>query len=452
MFVLYFCALILIQFKQLSVVRITTLSKLFSRLLKSFVSPLALNLFFALLFTFNISAQEPDIAKGKSLYNANCAACHKLNKKLIGPALKGVSAKYDKEWLYSWIKNSAALIKSGDEQAVAIYEEYNKVAMNAFPQLSNEDIDNILAYTDYVPEPVAATATVATVSGSSDSSSITNDIVLGLLIIVLTVLIVTLFLVTKTLRNIAEKNGIKVSVKESQSFSIWRAFIKNQFLIFTSVILLLLSSAYFAYGYMMQIGVDQGYMPVQPIHYSHKIHSGANQIECQYCHSSARVSKHSGIPSLNVCMNCHENIAEYNGEEDLEKGYTKDFYTNEIKKLYKAVGWDEETQSYTGETEPVKWVRIHNLPDFVYFNHSQHVSVAGVDCQKCHGPVEEMEILYQYSSLTMGWCIDCHRESNIKVKDNEYYTKVHEELSKKYGVEELSIAQMGGLECGKCHY
>ena len=386
------------------------------------------------------------------MYNANCAACHKLNKKLIGPALKGVSAKYDKEWLYSWIKNSAALIKSGDEQAVAIYEEYNKVAMNAFPQLSNEDIDNILAYTDYVPEPVAATATVATVSGSSDSSSITNDIVLGLLIIVLTVLIVTLFLVTKTLRNIAEKNGIKVSVKESQSFSIWRAFIKNQFLIFASVILLLLSSAYFAYGYMMQIGVDQGYMPVQPIHYSHKIHSGANQIECQYCHSSARVSKHSGIPSLNVCMNCHENIAEYNGEEDLEKGYTKDFYTNEIKKLYKAVGWDEETQSYTGETEPVKWVRIHNLPDFVYFNHSQHVSVAGVDCQKCHGPVEEMEILYQYSSLTMGWCIDCHRESNIKVKDNEYYTKVHEELSKKYGVEELSIAQMGGLECGKCHY
>lgn len=449
---LYFCALILIQFKQLSVVRITTLSKLFSRLLKSFVSPLALNLFFALLFTFNISAQEPDIAKGKSLYNANCAACHKLNKKLIGPALKGVSAKYDKEWLYSWIKNSAALIKSGDEQAVAIYEEYNKVAMNAFPQLSNEDIDNILAYTDYVPEPIASTSTVATNSGSSEGSSITNDIVLGLLVIVLTVLIVALYLVTKTLRNIAEKNGIKAHVKESRSFSIWRAFVKNQFLIFVSVILLLLSSAYFAYGYMMQIGVDQGYMPVQPIHYSHKIHSGANQIECQYCHSSARVSKHSGIPSLNVCMNCHENIAEYNGEEDLEKGYTKDFYTNEIKKLYKAVGWDEETQSYTGETEPVKWVRIHNLPDFVYFNHSQHVSVAGVDCQKCHGPVEEMEILYQYSSLTMGWCIDCHRESNIKVKDNEYYTKVHEELSKKYGVEELSIAQMGGLECGKCHY
>ena len=423
---------ILKPFKHLSVSKVFTVIFLFS-------------------FSLNISAQEIDIAKGKSLFNANCASCHKLNKKLIGPALRGVSAKYDKEWLYSWIKNSAALIKSGDDQAVAIYEEYNKVAMNAFPQLSNEDIDNILAYSDYVPEPVVSAASADAVSDSSNSSSLTNDIVLVLLTIVLLVLITTLFLVTKTLRNIAEKNGTKFEEKTSE-FSIWKAFIKNQFLIFVSVILLLLSSAYFAYGYMMQIGVDQGYMPIQPIHYSHKIHAGANQIECQYCHSSASKSKHSGIPSLNVCMNCHENIADYNGEEDLEKGYTKDFYTNEIKKLYKAVGWDEETQSYTGDTEPVKWVRIHNLPDFVYFNHSQHVSVAGIDCQKCHGPVEEMEILYQYSPLTMGWCINCHRDSNIKVKDNEYYTKIHEELSKKYGVEELSIAQMGGLECGKCHY
>ena len=430
-------------------------TSLLKTILKLFKQVSVSKVFLAVLifsFSLNISAQEIDIAKGKSLFNANCASCHKLNKNLVGPALKGVSAKYDKDWLYSWIKNSAALIKSGDDQAVAIYEEYNKVAMNAFPQLSNEDIDNILAYTDYVPEPVVnANAAAVTINSDSDSS-LTNDIVLVLLTVVLLVLITMLFLVTKTLRNIAEKNGINVENKQGSKFSIWQAFIKNQFLIFVSVILLLLSSAYFAYGYMMQIGVDQGYMPVQPIHYSHKIHAGANQIECQYCHSSARISKHSGIPSLNVCMNCHENIADYNGEEDLEKGYTKDFYTNEIKKLYKAVGWDEETQSYTGETEPVKWVRIHNLPDFVYFNHSQHVSVAGIDCQKCHGPVEEMEILYQYSPLTMGWCIDCHRESNIKVKDNEYYTKIHEELSKKYGVEELSIAQMGGLECGKCHY
>ena len=416
------------------------------------MTSIATCLFFSLLFSFNLSAQEFDISKGKSLFNANCASCHKLNKKLIGPALRGVSAKYEKEWLYSWIKNSAAMIKSGDEQAVAIYEEYNKVAMNSFPQLSNEDIDNILAYSDYIPtKPVAPVSGAPVVENIGSSAS--NDIILVLLSFVLVVLIVLLILINKTLKGLISQNiDIEKEKQIKKGIPIWKAFIQNQFLVLVSVVILLLSSAYFAYGYMLQVGVDQGYMPIQPIHYSHKIHAGANQIECQYCHSSAKKSKHSGIPSLNVCMNCHENIADYNGEEDLEKGYTKDFYTNEIKKLYKAVGWDENTQSYTGDTEPVKWVRIHNLPDFVYFNHAQHVTVAGVDCQKCHGPVEEMEILYQYSPLTMGWCINCHRETNIKVKDNEYYTKIHEELSKKYGVKELTAAQMGGLECGKCHY
>jgi len=410
-------------------------------------------LFLVFSFSFNAYSQDVDIAKGKSLFNANCAACHKLNKNLIGPALAGVSAKYEKEWLYSWIKNSSAMIKAGDERAVAIWEEYNKAAMNAFPQLSNMDIDNILAYTDYKPEPVVAVATTTAASQSSGGGSVSTDVILIVLVIILLVLVTMLFMVNKTLKAIAKKNGIEFEEpKPVFKVPVWKLFIKNQFLVFCSVVFFLLSSAYFAYGWMMQIGIDQGYMPVQPIHYSHKIHSGDNQIDCQYCHSSARKSKHSGIPSLNVCMNCHENIAEYNGEEDLEKGYTKDFYTNEIKKLYKAVGWDEQSRTYTGETEPVKWVRIHNLPDFVYFNHSQHVNVAGIDCKECHGPIEEMEIVYQHSSLTMGWCINCHRESDIKVKDNEYYTKIHKELSKKYGVEKLTAAQMGGLECGKCHY
>ena len=156
------------------------------------------------------------------------------------------------------------------------------------------------------------------------------------LIVILLVLISMLYLVNKTLRAIALNNGIVIEKQAKKpSKPIWILFIQNQFLVFCSVVFFLLSSAYFAYGWLMQVGIDQGYMPIQPIHYSHKIHSGDNQIDCQYCHSSARVSKHSGIPSLNVCMNCHQNIAEYNGEEDLEKGYTKEFYTNEIKKLYK---------------------------------------------------------------------------------------------------------------------
>jgi mono/diheme cytochrome c family protein len=393
------------------------------------------------------------VQAGKKLFNANCAACHKLNKRAVGPALKGVSNKYDREWLYTWIKNSTAMVKSGDAQAVAIYEEYNGSVMTSFPQLSNEDIDNIIAYTDYTPPaPVAAVVTPG-VAAQTGTSGVSNNIILGALALVFLILITMLFLVQKTLLRIAVASGVEITPEpKPKRTPIWLAFVQNQFLVMISVIFLLLSSAYFVYGYFMQVGVDQGYMPVQPIHYSHKIHAGANQIECKYCHSSARVSKHSGIPSLNVCMNCHMNIADYNGEEDLENGYTKDFYTKEIKKLYAAVGWDETNQRYTGESQPVKWVRIHNLPDFVYFNHAQHVEVGEIACEKCHGPVEEMEIMYQYSPLTMGWCINCHRETNVKVESNEYYTKIHEALSKKYGVEKLTVAQMGGLECGKCHY
>ena len=405
----------------------------------------------ALLLPSLSISQEADIQAGKSLFNANCAACHQLNRKAVGPALSGVTEKYDREWLYNWIKNGTQMIKDGDPQAVAIWEEYNRAVMTNYPQFSNEQIDNILAYTDYTPPPPAVTvaASAQTVSQGSD---ISVNVILAVTIVIFTILIVMLFLVQRTLIKIANASGVKIETDTKRNITpLWQTIVKNQFLIFILVVGFLLSSAYFTYGYLMQVGIDQGYAPIQPIHYSHKIHAGANQIECKYCHSSARVSKHSGIPSLNVCMNCHEYIAEYNGEEDLENGYTRDFYTNEIKKLYSAVGWDEENQVYTGNTKPVKWVRIHNLPDFVYFNHAQHAQVAKIECQTCHGPVEEMEIMYQYSPLTMGWCIDCHRESNVD-KDNEYYQKVHEELSKKYGVEKLTVAQLGGIECAKCHY
>ena len=416
-----------------------------------------LSLLFLSIFYSPLLAQDADPVKGKSLFNANCAACHQLDKKMTGPALRYVENRLsedeglDREWLNAWIRNSAAVIKSGDAYANKIYAEYNGAAMTAFPQFSDEDISNILAYTAQDKAvPVAVTATAGT-APSTTEGGLSKDVILGALAILFALLALGLFLVNKTLRRFAVANEVEIQEAVKRP-SLWKAFLKNQFLILVTAVFFLLSSAYFVYGYFMQVGIDQGYMPVQPIHYSHKIHSGDNEIECKYCHSSARVSKHSGIPSLNVCMNCHMNIAEYNGEEDLEKGYTKEFYTNEIKKLYKAVGWDEENQRYTGDTQPVKWVRIHNLPDFVYFNHAQHVDVAGIDCQKCHGPVEEMEIMYQHSPLTMGWCIDCHRESNVDLENNEYYEKIHAELSKKYGVEKLTIAQMGGLECGKCHY
>jgi mono/diheme cytochrome c family protein len=394
-----------------------------------------------------------DAVKGKEIFNANCAACHKLDAKATGPALRGVGNKYGKDWLYKWIHNSADLIKSGDSDAIKIYEEYNKVAMTAFPQLSEADIDNIIAYT-MEPKAAAPAAVVGAgekVPGSdANSGGVSNNVILGALSLVMAILIVMLFLVNNVLRKVAAANGIEVQPKEPRA-SLWKAFANNQFLVLVSSIFMLLASAYFVYGYFMQIGVDQEYAPVQPIHYSHRIHAGSNGINCNYCHSSARVSKHSGIPSLNVCMNCHKSIAEVSDTTATEE-YSKDFYDKEIAKLYKAVGWDKDAQKYTGKTEPVKWVRIHNLPSFVYFNHSQHVNVAGVECQTCHGPVQTYEIQKQFAPLTMSWCIDCHRKTEVKMEGNEYYTKIHEQLSKKYGVEKLTAAQMGGLECGKCHY
>lgn len=420
---------------------------------------LRLGFFILLTFTTSLHAQEGDPAKGKTLYNANCAACHKLDGPMTGPALRNIEQRLadeeglDRKWLISWIHNSSGLIKSGDAYANKIFNEYNKIPMTPFPQLSEDDISDILAYTaadKKAAAPAGDAAAPAQGGSQSSDSGTSNTLILGALAVLFALLAMALILVRRTLNRFAEAKG--VVVEEHKGTSIWKAFVQNQFLVLVTVIHLLLASAYFVYGYFMQIGVDQGYEPVQPIHYSHRIHAGDNGIDCKYCHSSARVSKQSGIPSLNVCMNCHKSISEVS-EETLAEGkqYGVD-YNAEIEKLYAAAGWSVDDQKYTGEGQPVKWIRIHNLPDFAYFNHSQHVTVGGIECQTCHGPVETMEIMSQHAPLTMGWCINCHRETDVKVENNEYYTKIHEQLSKKYGVEKLTVAQMGGLECGKCHY
>ena len=391
-----------------------------------------------------------DPVKGKELFNTNCAACHKLDAKSTGPLLRGIADRRDKAWLYKWIHNSSDMIKSGDPIAVKLFAENNNSVMTAFPQLSEGDIDNILAYTS---EPAAVPTTAGppnAQTAANDGSGVSNNLILAALALVMLVLVVMLVMVNKVLTKVAKANGMEVA-PQSQTTPIWKAFAQNQFLVLVTSIFLLLASGYFVYGYLMQVGVDQNYEPIQPIHYSHRIHAGSNGIDCKYCHSAARVSKNAGIPSLNVCMNCHKNISEV-ADTTATPEHSKAFYDGEIAKLYTAVGWDKATQKYTGKTQPVKWVRIHNLPDFVYFNHSQHVTVAGIECQTCHGPVQGYELMKQFSPLTMGWCIDCHRKTNVKMEGNEYYTKIHEELSKKYGVDKLTAAQMGGLECGKCHY
>ncbi len=397
----------------------------------SSVLKLSLVLFFS--FSLSLSAQdtpsEEQAKAGKALFNMHCASCHKLNKKATGPALYKVAERREMDWLKAWIKNNNKLRASGDADAKAIYEEYGGVAMSVFEFLTDKQIEDIVAYTTLgdvkKAGAVAAVAQVEEVDASS--GDILSKVATVVVVLILLALIGWVFFKSN-----------------------------NGFLKIASVIILVFLGVYFGFGTLMSVGVDQDYQPVQPIAFSHKIHAGDNKIDCQYCHSSAKHSKTSGIPSVNVCMNCHKNISEVAEGTKVNLGegrvLEKAQLDKEIQKIYDAAGWDAENLKYTGETKPVKWVRIHNLPDFAYFNHSQHVTVAGVKCQKCHGPVEEMEELYQYSPLTMGWCIDCHKETEVNIKGNGYYKKIHEQLSQKYGVDKVTIAQLGGKECGKCHY
>ena len=209
--------------------------------------------------------------------------------------------------------------------------------MTAFPQLSDADVDNILAYTSSTKRrsrKACCWCCWCRCESRQILQGISNNLVLGLLAVILAILVGMLFMVNNTLRKISAANGVEVADRKLSLLPLWKSFAKNQFLVLVSTILLMLMSAYFAYGYLMQIGVDQDYAPIQPIHYSHKIHAGDNGIDCKYCHSAARTSKNAGIPSLNVCMNCHKNISEFQGDADSTYvDYTKEFYTAEIQKL-----------------------------------------------------------------------------------------------------------------------
>lgn len=422
-------------------------------------SVLLKNLTLLLFFAFSVSSHSQDIdearqKEGRKLFKSLCASCHKLDKKLVGPALGGVEERRENSWLKSWISNNAAFQKVNAEAAeVGLY---SATAMNSFPQLTTKNIDDILYYTTVgeikktpAPGEVSVGGQVLADGGAPS----------WIIYFLAAAIIVAFLMIANLLKQVNELKGNKKPEIQSnlrrdlQEF--WAGIKKNTFLKVLATIFLLLIGAYIVFGMLFSVGVDQGYQPIQPIAFSHKIHAGENKIDCQYCHSSAKHSKVSGIPSVNVCLNCHKAIAEVAEGTEIQwngQTYGKDRLDKEIAKIYDAVGWDPEEFEYTGKEKPVKWIRIHQLPDFVYFNHSQHVTVAGVKCQKCHGPVEEMDEMYQYAPLTMGWCIDCHKETNVALKGNEYYAKIHEQLAQKYGVEKVTISQLGGLECGKCHY
>lgn len=404
---------------------------------------------FSLFCNFSAYAQ-PD---GKALFNSNCASCHHPIKDATGPALQGADQHaHGKEWLYKWIKNPSAVLASGDAHAKELVDKY-KVVMTAFPNLSNEEIDAIMTYVNDFKAPSAAPAAGAQPAASGDTTGGSGWLYTFITLILLSLMIV-LWRANYGLRRVAnEKEGLP-NEKEVP-------FYRNKVVIAITVILLFIFTGYWIVNGAIELGRQQNYQPEQPIFYSHKVHAGVNQINCLYCHSGAEKGRHAMVPSANVCMNCHKQVSEYTGTEKLITAEGKEVDgTAEIQKLYKYAGWDPSKKDYIRDangdiiSRPIEWTKIHNLPDHVYFNHAQHVKVGGVQCQRCHGDIHEMDEVYQFAPLSMGWCVNCHRQTQVQFANNDYYTifeKYHEEI--KAGKRTtVTVEDIGGTECMKCHY
>jgi mono/diheme cytochrome c family protein len=383
----------------------------------------------------SVSDSDEAITAGRSLFNANCSACHNLDRRGVGPALRGVTERREMDWTRRFIKNSQAVIQSGDATAVALFKEYGNTVMPSMNFLSDGDIDNLLSYIEYgdVAEATAP-ADGVTVPGEAVGGIPSEylTIILGVLVFVLLLILVVLGLIISVLTKYLNKQPLDEDDKEfiNQKTS-FKAILKSDafILIVTTIVLALVVKT--AIDGLYSVGIQQGYAPTQPIAYSHELHAGQYEIPCQYCHTGVEIGKSANIPSANICMNCHTHIQNVDGQEGMSP---------EIAKIYAAIENDQ----------PIEWIRVHNLPDLAYFNHSQHVAVGGIACQTCHGPIEEMEVVYQHSSLTMGWCIDCHRQTEVATAGNEYYDKLvqlHSETK-----DALRVKDIGGLECAKCHY
>jgi mono/diheme cytochrome c family protein len=390
-----------------------------------------------------ISKEPADIAAGKALFNANCKSCHGVDKKVIGPALQGVTGRAPSiPWLISWVHNPPKMIANGDPYAVKIFEEY-KSQMTAFTNLTDQQILQILAF---VEAPVAVPQDTTNLSQQTSQtpglpSSYLTAIVIGMGVI-LVLLLVTLIIVAKVLRTSLSQRKLDEddeqivnspytpgTIVRSSGFAFLIVFIVAG-ITFKTVI-----------DGLYSVGVQQNYEPTQPIKFSHKIHAGQFEIDCKYCHTGVMKGKQANIPSPNMCMNCHSQI-----REGTNTG------AGEIAKIYSAVGYNPDQGTYSGVTKPIQWIRIHNLPDLAYFNHSQHVNVGNIACETCHGNVKEMDVVKQYSLLTMGWCINCHRQTDVNAKGNAYYDKLLEVHDPNNTGRKMKVEEIGGLECGKCHY
>jgi len=387
-----------------------------------------------------VASSDEAIAAGKTVFNANCKQCHKLDQKNVGPALRGVTDRQSIAWAKSFIKNSQAVIASGDAYATALYKEYSNTVMPSHEFLSDGDLDNLLSYIEHGDKVDPAAAASADPAAAGDGaaaagSGIPNEylsLILGVLVFVLVLILIVLGLIVTVLTKYINKQDLPEEDKEfvSQKTDFGKIF-KSDAVIILVTALVVAFTAKTAIDGLYSVGVQQGYAPAQPIAFSHALHAGQYEIACQYCHTGVEIGKSANIPSANICMNCHTHIQNVGGKEGISP---------EIQKIYNAVD----------NNQPIEWVRVHNLPDLAYFNHAQHVAVGGVECQTCHGPIQEMEVVGQHSTLTMGWCIDCHRQTEIATEGNVYYDKLVQLHST--SKDALKVKDIGGLECAKCHY
>jgi mono/diheme cytochrome c family protein len=394
-----------------------------------------------------IPTDEESISAGESLFNNNCTVCHAINEVVVGPALKNVHQRRELPWLINFIRNSQQVIQSGDEYAVNLYNEYNKTLMPSF-DYSDEEITSIVAYIKAESAAPAAAAEVADAGAEGATAAAAGEgavssqyltlILVGLLVILVLILLVLVLIISVLTRFLKQKQDLDEADREiiDQGVNV-KKLVKSRSFIGISTFLFLAIAMKLVIDGLYSVGIQQGYQPVQPIAFSHSLHAGQYEIQCQYCHTGVMKAKSANIPSANICMNCHQQIKTESPE---------------IQKIYAAIDFDPDTQTYGNNKKPIEWVRIHNLPDLAYFNHAQHVNVGGIECQTCHGPIEEMEVVYQYSKLTMGWCINCHRETQVNAQGNEYYDKLMELHEASNPTEPLRVESIGGLECSKCHY
>jgi mono/diheme cytochrome c family protein/preprotein translocase subunit SecG len=373
-----------------------------------------------------------DATAGQALYEANCVSCHSPGADVVvGPGLKGILERRSIEWLIPWVKNSQAVIASGDKYAVDLFNKYNKAVMTSFA-FSDAEIKNIFAYVQAYKEPVKGggggekkEGEPATSSSDGGSFNILLTVLLFVLALIFTVLILLLSVINRFLKQKTDLNEADVELI-NQKFEPLKVFQSRPFIMGVTLIFGLVFLKSVLDG-MVDIGIQQGYAPTQPIAFSHKLHAGQYQIDCAYCHTGVYKGKSATIPSASTCMNCHNQI---------KRG------SPEIQKIYAAIE----------KNRPIEWVRIHNLPDLAYFNHAQHTNVAGLDCAKCHGEIAEMEVVQQRAPLTMGWCINCHRETVVEhANNNAYYDKLLA-YHQKQGIKKMTVENIGGLECAKCHY